>query len=1221
MTATYIPTSQVANDPAGILWLEKRDSQPGKTTLEDIQDALKEYSRNFNSGNVSKAEILTLHRAYPDSPTYKQAAVGIQKMDMVDPLVIGGPASVEMIDREGHLITTNALSRAFQKFMDNQRTRNVMVLHSDVQVGWALPAYISKGGQIFKSGVGENGLFFICELRDDTAISKKVADQINQGMLKSYSIAGSATKIQNMKKGETPYMQVDEMELAEVTICEKGVNQGASFELLKAELPQTGKIDKDQCGYRDATAPEEKMGINCGHCKYFNSDTRTCDVVVGDIMPGDYCRLFEQEEKPKAIVHRKIIIMHKDDTGRINFKDSFMGWMEKEKAGEDPLKSGKSFATLNNIAGREAEHHRLLEEYGFPSEPDLDTMRYIPVVETETDDDGKPINIIPPWVVNEAGQDLGDKLDNDTIISVNKSMEIIDEILRKARSTGRLERDAKKKGFKPAKAGPRGTRVKAPRPFMQPKVEPTPVDPETDEEKKAIDKASGDTPRTRQRRGGPQRFTRRPGERTLDPNWFPSDADKTRESASDASARSRATTIGDPTQIKKPIDKANGDPSKPKQLGFGGDMGPDQAPPQPGPDGQASSQPGLLSRLGRQFGQGMEGGAAAVGRGAGALAGGAGELGRQAGQVGRQVAGYGADLGRGLVAGGRQDLGAGAQRLGELFGAGKKRLGEAGQAVKRGAIRADLAAGEAGRRVKAGAQEVGRRAVEGGRRVGAAGQEAGKRVAAGGRELGRRAAVDARAAKRGAQAVGRRAAIEGRRAGRGAQEGGRRARAGAKEAYRRGAEGAREFGGGLREGFGSYDRDARTFDEIRSGGGQRDQFGNLRRTAADGRKGPIEANRSGARRIGQLFGAGGRATGEMAGEGTRMAAQEAGRFGRGVARGAAPGQAGRDWRGREQGDDAGSDRQRSASERFGQWLSGQGRERTADVLDTTGQTARGFGRGIAPGERGKRLRAEEAASGKDRTWGEKIGQVVGTSTRGAGRQGGNVATQAGRDIPRFGSKDREKAHMMNNEGVGKGVNFQPNAHRGVSLNERHQLATGLADRINAGENMSPKEWMQVVHHMSQTPEGERFANFSDIDISHGDWNKPISFSDMKQHLDRMNVGHGTHGDMGKRSYDKLVAKLENVTSRQGDNLSFKAPKTKDEGPTHDTNYDNGNDREEEEQPDNERKRRFREDWDKEQDRLEEKERRRKQDYEGSVMKSYGGQPVTDTFKRAFKISV
>jgi len=423
----YLKASTVANNPDSIFWLEKGSS--GRTTVEDIQDALREYETNFNAGNVSKAEILTLHRAFPDSPTYKQAAVGIQKMDMVDPMVIGGPASIEMIDREGHLITTNALNKAFQKFMGNQRTRNVMVLHSDVQVGWALPAYISKGGQIFKSGVGENGLFFICELRDDTAIAKKVADQINNGLLKSYSIAGSATKIQNMKKGLTPYMQVDEMELAEVTVCEKGVNQGASFEILKAELPQTGKVDKDQCGYRDATAPEEKLGINCGHCKYFNSETRTCDVVVGDIMPGDYCRLFEagEEDKPQIQVHRKIVIMRSDNTGKINFNKSFANWMEKE---EDPLKSGKSFHTLNNIAGREAEHHRLLQEYGFPSEVPLDSMRYTPVVETETDDDGKPIHLIPPWVVNEAGEFLGDKLDEDAP-SFKKSIEIFSNLLQK----------------------------------------------------------------------------------------------------------------------------------------------------------------------------------------------------------------------------------------------------------------------------------------------------------------------------------------------------------------------------------------------------------------------------------------------------------------------------------------------------------------------------------------------------------------------------------------------------------------------------------------------------------------------------------------------------------------------------------------------------------------------------------------------------------------------
>ena len=102
-----------------------------------------------------------------------------------DSLVVGGPASIELVDREGHLITTAALDTAFQKYMSNFSTRNAMVLHSDVQVGWALPAYISKGGQIFKSGVDGKGLFFITELRNDTKIAKKVAEQIHNGKLKS----------------------------------------------------------------------------------------------------------------------------------------------------------------------------------------------------------------------------------------------------------------------------------------------------------------------------------------------------------------------------------------------------------------------------------------------------------------------------------------------------------------------------------------------------------------------------------------------------------------------------------------------------------------------------------------------------------------------------------------------------------------------------------------------------------------------------------------------------------------------------------------------------------------------------------------------------------------------------------------------------------------------------------------------------------------------------
>jgi hypothetical protein len=245
LQANKLITEWLADSPsAEITTIEK--SVDGRVTIEEISDSLREYANLFKAGYSSPAQTLTLHRAYPDNPLYAETVKG-QDLLQKDPNVVGGPASVEMIDREGHLITTNALSKAFDQYMKNPMTRNVMVMHSDIQVGWALPAYISKSGQIYKSGIGDNTLFFITELRDDTKISKRVVEEIKKSRMKSYSIAGSAIRTENvsgnMFKGEPPYMRVDELELAEVTICEKGVNQGAGFDIIKSNRPTKSCAD------------------------------------------------------------------------------------------------------------------------------------------------------------------------------------------------------------------------------------------------------------------------------------------------------------------------------------------------------------------------------------------------------------------------------------------------------------------------------------------------------------------------------------------------------------------------------------------------------------------------------------------------------------------------------------------------------------------------------------------------------------------------------------------------------------------------------------------------------------------------------------------------------------------------------------------------------------------------------------------------------------------
>ena len=340
----YIPND--TNEDQPVIFLEK--ATDGRTTLDDIEPALNEYKKLYKVGFASPAEILTLSRAYPNNTAYSKAITKMQINDD-DSLVVGGPASIELVDREGHLITTNALSKAFKKYMDNFRTRNAMVLHSDVQVGWALPAYISKGGQIFKSGVDDKGLFFITELRNDTKISKKVMEQIRDGKLRSYSIAGSATKTQNIQKGLQNVMQVDELELAEVTVCEKGVNQGASFDILKAE------------------------------------DAATSSCIDGS------CLVSKEETHEKGVD-----LMYKSD-GDIDFTKSFFNYMNKgvfDDLGEDP------FPSLKNEEGRRLEHRRFLAEYGFPADVDQESIRDAGIEEYD------PMNPSPPWVVNDAGQNM-----------------------------------------------------------------------------------------------------------------------------------------------------------------------------------------------------------------------------------------------------------------------------------------------------------------------------------------------------------------------------------------------------------------------------------------------------------------------------------------------------------------------------------------------------------------------------------------------------------------------------------------------------------------------------------------------------------------------------------------------------------------------------------------------------------------------------------------------
>ena len=65
-----------------------------------------------------------------------------------------------------------------------------------------------------------------------------------------------------------------------------------------------------------------------------------------------------------------------------------------------------------NTQGRQEEHHRLLDRYGFPSELEAEYARYTPVIE----EDPSPFSHnYEPWLVNEAGQNLGERYYEDAL--------------------------------------------------------------------------------------------------------------------------------------------------------------------------------------------------------------------------------------------------------------------------------------------------------------------------------------------------------------------------------------------------------------------------------------------------------------------------------------------------------------------------------------------------------------------------------------------------------------------------------------------------------------------------------------------------------------------------------------------------------------------------------------------------------------------------------------
>ena len=266
-----------------------------------------------------------------------QESSSIQLLKAGNDLVVAGYASVELVDKQGDLITRGALKDAFGDFMKAESFRNVQLAHSNIQVGEVIPQYTDSEGRVWKSSVDDAGMFVVIRLRDDIEKAREVANEVRKGNLRGFSIGGQAFKRVNKhdaKHGD--YTEISKLELHEVTICEKGINPEATFRILKEdtemsetdalgelstvldrlnkrldsmekeddEMPFPPKAKKDEENGDDDNGDDDKdddNGDDKGDDKMASEDYQKNDSEYSDVITSEYLNWMENTLKGAGV--------------------------------------------------------------------------------------------------------------------------------------------------------------------------------------------------------------------------------------------------------------------------------------------------------------------------------------------------------------------------------------------------------------------------------------------------------------------------------------------------------------------------------------------------------------------------------------------------------------------------------------------------------------------------------------------------------------------------------------------------------------------------------------------------------------------------------------------------------------------------------------------------------------------------------------------------------
>jgi HK97 family phage prohead protease len=305
--------------------------------------------------------------------------------------LVEGWANVEVVDRQGDIISAETLSKAMIDYMS--RGGIVMFGHQNKPIGRVVQWSIEKSDDV----VNAKALHIIAEIYRDTQVADEVWKLIKDGKLKGFSIGGVAKKTsERVDKSGNRVRVLEEIELEEISVVETPANQFALIEAVSVAKGDSKSLT--EAFYEEAEAekdgrPPKKWWDRCVRAVSgkTSSPERLCGYVFYHILEGDRERAkeMEKEDDTKFSVSIEELVEALKENYKIGDNRGKFGGggfeMDKGVEIEKPFGKWKNFADCVSDMKRQGydddSAHRIcgklqakLEKYNIVSEGVIDKI-------------------------------------------------------------------------------------------------------------------------------------------------------------------------------------------------------------------------------------------------------------------------------------------------------------------------------------------------------------------------------------------------------------------------------------------------------------------------------------------------------------------------------------------------------------------------------------------------------------------------------------------------------------------------------------------------------------------------------------------------------------------------------------------------------------------------------------------------------------------------------